>query len=71
MADKNNDGSISHKELGPVVSKYRDYLKAQPDILKLIQKYDSNRDRILDSAEMQELLKVNPLVKWHNFVPFS
>ncbi len=69
MADKDKDGSISQLELAPVISKYRDYLKAQPDIMKLIQKFDSNRDRILDSAEMQALLKVNRVIKRHDLDP--
>ena len=58
MADKDHDGTITQKELMAVVTKYKEYLKAQPDILKLIRQFDSNGDRILDAAEMKKLLQV-------------
>ena len=58
MADKDHDGTITQKELMAVVTKYKEYHKAQPDILKLIRQIDSNGDRILDAAEMKKLLQV-------------
>ncbi len=71
FADKDKDGSISQKELAPVINKYRDYLRAQPDILKVIQKFDSNQGRILDSAEMQELLKVSSAISDQKLASYS
>ena len=41
-----------------VITKYKAYLREQPDIMKLISRFDSNGDRILDSTEMQKLLQV-------------
>ena len=62
-ADKDKDGAISSKELVSVISKYKAYLKAQPDILKLISEHDSNHDNVLDENEMLKLLKVLVLRK--------
>lgn len=57
-ADKDKDGTISQRELMSVITKYKAYLREQPDIMKLISRFDSNGDRILDSTEMQKLLQV-------------
>ncbi len=59
MADKDKDGIINQKELMSIITKYGAYLKAQPDIMKLIQQFDTNGDRILDKTEMHKLLQVN------------
>lgn len=58
MADKDKNGVITSDELVSVVSRYKVYLRAQPDILKLIDEYDSNHDHVLDSSEMHKLLQV-------------
>ena len=59
MADKDQDGLISHKELKIVITDYGEYLKAQEDIVHIVKQFDANGDRILDKAEMLRLLQAN------------
>ena len=59
MADKDHNGVINNEELVGIITKYKMYIRAQPDIMKFIEEYDTNHDHILDPSEMQTLLQAS------------
>ena len=58
MVDKQQTGLVSKKDLYWMRKGYLTFVDNHADITRLIEKYDRNKDNVLDASELHMLLMV-------------
>ena len=58
QVDKDGNGIASQKDLYRLLKKYNEHVRTSANIIQLVQKFDRNKDKILDCDELHQLLSV-------------
>ena len=61
QVDKDSNGIASQKDIYRLIRRYNQHVSKNINIMRLIERFDKNKDRVLDGNKFQNLLSVRIL----------